>query len=261
MNLLLDIGNTSLRWALAADGRLGPMAAVRHVQGVPADLLAAWETLERPVGVFAGNVAGPSVAEAVARVVRAFWGLPIVFVTTRRDCLGLRVAYAEPARLGVDRWLALLGAAGRADAGRGVVILDVGTAATVDVLAPGGEHLGGLILPGLTLMRDALLAGTLIPAGEPEPVAELWATATAAAVAAGGRYALAALVERVHQRLWERRAGGVGASGGEPPVLLVTGGDGPLVGPLIERPHALDAELVLRGLVRLSAAGGCRASE
>ncbi len=256
MNLLLDIGNTSLRWGLSADGQLGPMGAVRHARAVPPDLLAAWESLDRPTRVYAGNVGGAPVAQAVARAVRAFWGLEIVFVTTRRDCLGLRVAYAEPTRLGVDRWLALLGAAGRAGAGRGVVILDAGTAATVDVLAPGGQHLGGLIVPGLAMMREALLAGTHIPGGEPEPVGEPWAADTAAGVAAGARHALAALGERAHQRLWQRLGDGAGVTSDAAPLLLVTGGDGPLVVPLIERPCELVPELVLRGLVRLSGALG-----
>lgn len=252
MNLLLDIGNTSLRWALEADGRLGPMTAVRHGRGVPLDLLAAWEGLERPARVLVSNVGGPAVALAVTRVVRAYWGRESEFIATCRDCLGLRVAYAEPARLGVDRWLALLATAGSGDAEAGAVILDAGTAATIDVLAPGGQHLGGLILPGLAMMRDSLLAGTHIPADASASAAEPWAADTGAAIAGGGLYALAALVERVHQCLRERLAQAAWPPD-RAPVLVVTGGDGPRIGPLIGRPFELIPDLVLRGLVRLVA--------
>ena len=78
MNLLIDIGNTSLRWALFPSGQdgngLGPMSAVRHGRAVPPDLLAAWESLEPPERVLIGNVGGAAVGEAVARVIRAYWG-------------------------------------------------------------------------------------------------------------------------------------------------------------------------------------------
>ena len=250
MNLLIDIGNTNLHWARQDGDGLGPMAGVRHDQGVPLDLLAAWESLEAPQRVMVGNVGGAVVGQAVARVVRAYWGLEAQFAVTRQDCLGLRVAYAEPARLGVDRWLALLAALGRgADA---AVIVDVGTAATFDVLAPAGRHLGGLILPGLTMMRDSLFAGTQIPQGEPEPAALPWATDTGAAVATGSLHALAALAERLHQRLWDRWSETAGARPAPPPALLVTGGDGPRISPLISRPLELVPDLVLRGLARLA---------
>jgi type III pantothenate kinase len=182
--------------------------------------------------------------------VGAYWGLEAQFAVTRRDCLGLRVAYAQPTRLGVDRWLALLGALGRGAAA--ALVVDVGTAATFDVLAPAGRHLGGLILPGLTMMRDSLFAGTHIPSGEPESADEPWATDTGAAVATGSLHALAALAERLHQRLWDRLSGSVGVGSAPPPALLITGGDGPRIAPLIARPLELVPELVLCGLARLA---------
>jgi type III pantothenate kinase len=263
MNLLIDIGNTSLRWALFPSGQdgngLGPMSAVRHGRAVPPDLLAAWESLEPPERVLIGNVGGAAVGEAVARVIRAYWGCEPEFAQTRQDCLGLRVAYPEPERLGVDRWLALLAAHGHcAQSASGIaaaLVVDVGTAATFDCLAPGGLHLGGLILPGIAMMRDSLLAGTHIPHGEPEPAPEPWATDTGAAVTTGSLHALAALAERVHQRLWERLSVTAGVQT-PPPALLLTGGDAPSIAPLIARPLELVPDLVLRGLARLTPGHG-----
>ncbi|AUB80832.1 type III pantothenate kinase [Candidatus Thiodictyon syntrophicum] len=250
MNLLIDIGNTNLHWARQDAAGLGPMTGVRHGGGLPLDLLAAWEALDPPRRVLVGNVGGADLGETVARVVRAYWGLEAQFAVTRRDCLGLRVAYAQPTRLGVDRWLALLGALGRGAAA--ALVVDVGTAATFDVLASAGQHLGGLILPGLTMMRDSLFAGTRIPPGEPEPTDEPWAADTGAAVATGSLHALAALAERLHQRLWDRLSESAGAGSAPPPALLITGGDGPRIAPLIARPLELVPELVLCGLARLA---------
>ena len=247
MNLLIDIGNTNLRWAQHDAAGLGPMQGLRHGQAVPLDLLAAWEALQRPDRVLIGNVGGEPVGLAVARVVRAYWGLSAEFAAPRREHLGVKVAYAKPTRLGVDRWLALLAA--REHAADAALIVDVGTAATFDALLADGRHLGGLILPGLTMMRDSLLAGTQIPGDEPEPTTEPWAADTGAAVAAGSLHALAALAERLYDRL-EGRATDVERA--PLPALLITGGDGARIGPLISRPQELVPDLVLRGLARLA---------
>ena len=254
MNLLIDIGNTNLHWALHDTAGLGPMQGLRHGRAVPLDLLAAWEALERPERVLIGNVGGAPVGEAVARVVLAFWGLAAEFAVPRQDYLGMRVAYPEPTRLGVDRWLALL--ATRAHGADAALILDVGTAATFDLIAPGGYHLGGLILPGLTMMHEGLLAGTQIPKDDLEPAPDPWATNTGAAIATGSRHALAALAERLYDRLWERSTKANAGGTAPPPALLITGGDGPCISPLISRPVELVPDLVLRGLGCLIGAGG-----
>jgi type III pantothenate kinase len=226
------------------------MQGVRHGRGVPLDLLATWERLEPPERVLIANVGGDPVGRAATRVVRGYWGLDAEFAAVRQGYLGLWVAYPEPARLGVDRWLALLAAHER---GAGAaLILDAGTAATYDLLAPGGRHLGGLILPGVEMMCDSLLAGTQIPRGELVPVSDPWASDTGAAVATGALHALAALAERLHDRLAERLAGDVTGQAAIAPALLVTGGDGARISPWIGRPLVLVPDLVLRGLARLA---------
>lgn len=253
MNLLIDIGNTNLHWARHDDGGLGPMQCLRHERGTPLDLLAAWEVLDRPGRVLVSNVAGETVAGAVARVVRAYWGLEAQFAVPSRECLGVRVAYPEPTRLGVDRWLALLAAHGRGPGS--ALILDAGTAATFDLLLADGQHLGGLILPGLNMMRNSLLTGTQIPRTEPEAAADPWATDTGAAVFTGSLHALAALAERTYDRLCELSTPAPGQPEVVPPTLLLTGGNGPQIRPLISRPLEEVPDLVLRGLARLATLG------
>ncbi len=250
MNLLIDIGNTNLHWALHDTAGLGSMQGVRHGRGVPLDLLAAWETLEPPARVLIANVGGDRVGRAMARVVRAYWGLDAEFVAVHQGYQGLRVAYPEPARLGVDRWLALLAAHGRG--AEAALILDAGTAATYDLLAPRGHHLGGLILPGVGMMCDSLLAGTQIPRGDLVSVSDPWASDTGAAVATGSLHALAALAERLYDRLAERLAAEYQGPAAMAPALLVTGGDGARIGPWIGRPLVLVPDLVLQGLALLA---------
>ena len=251
MMLLLDIGNTNLRWTTHDAGLLEETRIVRHGGAIPLDLLAAWEQIAAPARILVSNVGGETVADSLRRVTRAYWGLEPEFVGTRADFGGVRIAYAEPARLGVDRWLTLIAAhaparprKAEAEAGQAALILDAGTAATFDLLLADGRHLGGLILPGIEMMRASLLAGTQIPRIEAEPVGDPWARDTGAAVAAGSVQAIAALAGRLFDRLAEQT--------GATPRLLLTGGDAERLRSVLDRPFQEIPDLVLRGLVRVA---------
>ncbi len=241
MNILIDIGNSNLRWTCHGDGHPWEVQILRHSGGIPLDLLAAWDTLEAPARIVVSNVGGASVAEALARVTRALWGRDPEYLATRDVFGDLRIAYAEPERLGVDRWLGLVAA--HAEHRSACLILDAGTAATFDLLLADGRHLGGLILPGIEMMRKSLLMGTHIPRIESEPTGDPWATDTAAAVAAGSVQAIAATVGRLFDRLAE--------VAGEPPVLIVTGGDAERVCAQLERPFTVVPDLVLRAVLQV----------
>jgi type III pantothenate kinase len=242
MILLLDIGNTNLRWTCHGVGIAWEVQILRHQGGVPLDLLAAWERLDAPTRVLISNVAGDAVAAAVRRVVLAYWRLEPEFVSTRAFCLGVRVAYSDPARFGVDRWLTLLAAHGQSR--QAVLILDAGTAATFDLMLADGQHLGGLILPGVEMMRASLLAGTAIPPTEAKPTSDPWATDTGTAVTAGSVQSITALAGRLYDRL--------AADTGSAPRLLLTGGDAERLRAGLDRPFEHVPQLVLLGLARLA---------
>lgn len=241
MNLLIDIGNSNLRWTCHGDGHPWEVQILRHGGAVPLDLLAAWETLEAPARIVVSNVGGAAVGETLARVTRALWGRDPEFLSTRAVFGDLRIAYAEPVRLGVDRWLALVGA--HAEHRSACLILDSGTAATFDLLLADGRHLGGLILPGIEMMRNSLLMGTHIPRIESEPTGAPWATDTATAVAAGSVEAIAATAGRLFERLAEEAD--------ETPTLIVTGGDAERVCPQLDHPFEIIPDLVLQAVPRV----------
>jgi type III pantothenate kinase len=242
LHLLIDVGNTNLKWASLDAGRLGEMRTVRHHGAVPIDLHAAWEALETPEQVLVGNVGGGAVAEALARACRSRWGAEPIFARTARHSHGVTVAYEHPERLGVDRWLALL-AAHQVCAGSALVV-DAGTAVTFDLLLADGRHLGGLIVPGIGMMRDSLLSGTAIPPVQPEETGGPWAADTASAIAAGSIQAPAALADRLCERLAEE--------GAAVPELVVTGGDAERLLSAIGRKALHIPDLVLRGLALLA---------
>lgn len=242
MHLLIDIGNTNLKWAAGESGAPGKLHSVQHYGGLPIDLHAAWEQLLRPDRVLVSNVGGHQMGAAVELACRSYWNRPPRFAQTERSSKGVTIAYEHPARLGVDRWLALV-AAHQICQGP-VVILDAGTAITYDLLLGDGRHLGGLILPGIEMMRDGLLSGTHIPRVEPEELDGSWAKDTGTAVAAGSIQAPAALAERLCLRL----AGQTAAE----PELIVTGGDAVRLLPAVHRPVRHQPDLVLQGLALIA---------
>ena len=241
MQLLIDIGNTSLKWAPCESGAVGAMHSVRHHGGLPIDLQAAWEDLPTPEQVIASNVAGTALADALTRSCHARWGREPRFARTEPRRNGLAIAYGNPEALGVDRWLAML-AAHRGFEGPTLVV-DAGTAATYDLLLADGRHLGGLIVPGVGMMRQGLHCGTRVPRAELQASILPWAVDTATAVSAGPVQALGALAERLRDRL-------EGVAGGEAQIILC-GGDAPLLRPVIGGSVRCQDDLVLRGLAVL----------
>ncbi|TVQ85949.1 MAG: type III pantothenate kinase [Chromatiaceae bacterium] len=245
MNLLLDIGNTGIKWATWDGVRLGTMGSARHFGGLPIDLLANWEQLPPPCAVLLAGVGPPAVVTSATRACESLWQCQPRVIATSAASQGVRIAYADPARLGVDRFLALIGAHHLTDGPK--LIIDAGTAVTYDLLLTDGTHLGGAILPGIGLMRESLLTRTHIPHDEPVASDRAWAADTAGAIAAASIQAPAALAERLHQRLAER-----GGSADQPVMVLLTGGDAERLLPAIALPVIHQPDLVLQGLSRFA---------
>jgi len=242
MDLLIDIGNTSLKWTRGESGSLEAMRTLRHHGGLPIDLHAAWERLAPPRRILVSNVGGTELAGALERVCCSYWDRAPLFATPEPAAYGVTIAYERPERLGVDRWLALI-AAHRICRGP-VLVVDAGTAITYDLLLGDGNHLGGLITAGIEMMRDRLLAGTRISRVEPAESADPWAGDTDTAIAVGSIQAPAALAERLLRRLTARV--------GKPPRCILSGGDAERLIPALDLPLRHEPDLVLRGLALLS---------
>ncbi len=239
MQLLVDIGNTSIKWALWDGARLHRMGSAKHFGALPLDLLAAWDDMPGIEQIVAASVGPASVLQAVQRVGDVSWQCALRRVETAAQAQGVRIAYLEPARLGVDRFLALI-AAHRSEAAGPKLIVDAGTAVTYDLLGADGSHLGGLILPGMQMMRDSLLSGTQIPRYEPTDADQSWAADTGEAIAAASIQAPAALAERLVHRLRTET--------GHQPTLLITGGDAERLLPALGCEAVHLPALILSGL-------------
>lgn len=235
--LLVDLGNTRVKWASCVGGQIGPMAAEPHGGDVEGLLASRIWKQDRPGALLCASVAGPEFQEALAGAARSHWDLAAHFSTVGAVHGRLRNGYTRPAQMGVDRWLALVGAVGQC-AGPFAVI-DAGTAITVDVVDPEGAHLGGWIFPGSGLMYGSLRMGTARVSPPQLDSPPRWGQDTAGCVAAGIAAAVSGAVRTLETLLNDSDLSG---------PLFLTGGDAATIGPLLTGECRLQPDLVLRGL-------------
>jgi type III pantothenate kinase len=226
MNLLVDIGNARIKWALqAADSWQTGEPVLRREKAFKDLARPTWKDLETPDRVIIANVASDEYRKSVHTWVKRRWKITPEFLCAEAQRCGVSNAYLEPQRLGADRWACLL--ALHAHYKGPAVVVDCGTAITIDAIAGDGAHLGGLIVPGMDLMTTALTSkapGVQIEDKDSQEIS-LLARSTEAAVTGGVLYTAVALVDRV---LLDLRA-----ELGKAASMLLTGGDAGRVLPLL----------------------------
>ena len=245
--LAIDIGNTRLKWAQYASPKPGaPLLQHGAVFLETIDSLAdnEWHALPPPGSMLGCVVAGEGVKRRVEEQLE-IWDVEPRWVVSSSQACGVINSYDHPSRLGVDRWVALIGARQRVLAqgpARPALVVMVGTAVTVDALDATGRFLGGLILPGFGLMLRALEMGT---AGLKAPTGEAvdFPTNTSDALMSGGSDAIAGAVERMYRKLLART--------GQQPVLIMTGGAAVKLSPITNLPFETVDTLIFEGLLQL----------
>jgi len=238
--LELDIGNTRCKWRLVGAHAPGARARASAVDEQVATRAALPERAAI-ARVRAGCVRGPQVEETVREAVHEVLGLETAFARAQAVAAGVRNGYAEPQRLGVDRWLAMLAAF--AEVGGAVCVLDCGSAITADLVDAGGDHRGGYIAPGLAMMRASLLAATDRVRFEAAAAATGAAPGRNTAEAVGGGTLLAAAgFLRAARDRFEQACPGA--------AVLLTGGDAATIAACLDFPSSIRPQLVLDGLSR-----------
>jgi type III pantothenate kinase len=241
--LLVDIGNTRIKWAWVRNQRLSRQRAAVHAgwqsQDFEREILGGVKKVDRIVVVsVASEAVNQSFTEAAQRAAHK---VP-EFVASARTASGITTRYREPWRLGADRFVAVVAAHSLAGK-RGACVIDAGTAMTIDVVDGKGIHHGGAIVPGPDLMVSSLLKNTNGIQQRAQGGASgrgLFARETRAAVEQGASHAAAAIVDRaVDEAKIVMRAS---------PLVILTGGAAKRIHPLIRSRHVSVPDLVLRGL-------------
>ena len=235
MKLLIDSGNSRLKWALLdAEGHLTTFAIINQ-NLTRTQLIAEWSAYLPPELVLISSVASNTLLSLLTEVITDLWpNVQISVVKTQAQAYGVSNAYKEANRLGVDRWIALI-AAHHYFPGAACIV-DCGTAITIDVINADGTHQGGLISPGLVLMKKTLAQDTASLPYAPTSFPVGLANTTEAGIYNGTLYAAVGLIERVlRQQPTETK-------------LIMTGGDAELIAAQLTIPLVIDANLVFKGL-------------
>ncbi|MEL7024139.1 MAG: type III pantothenate kinase [Pseudomonadota bacterium] len=237
--LLLDIGNSRCKWGLWRDGAITDSGALSHEELATE---ASWQFAKDADRVIACNVAGAGVAERVRTALESTGLSDIEFVKTTAEHVGVHCAYDDPTRLGVDRWVAAI-AVSRCDP-QPAMVVDAGTAMTVDSVVDGTQHLGGYIVPGFRLMQKTLMSGTAdIVVDDPQAPSTAFGDTTSDAVRNGALAALEGTVVRALRELETVTGVAVDLS-----HCWFSGGDGEMLAAALGAPEQFDPHLVLKGL-------------
>jgi type III pantothenate kinase len=238
--LAIDAGNTRIKWGLWDGGKWNPCGALPTPEA--ARLPEKWEAIEGDVAAIASNVAGADVKAKLEQAC-AKRGWKLAFISSQPAQLGVSNGYADYRQLGADRWAGLV-AAHHAHAGHKLVV-NAGTALTVDALAADGRFMGGLIVPGPALMRRSLdrgTAGLRLTEGRFEPLPR----STPDAITTGAVQACIGAIERMRSAMAEQ--------GIAPELVVLSGGAAAEIAHHLSPRVVLEENLVLDGLLRIARA-------
>ncbi len=246
--LALDVGNTRLKWsqydAPVVGAKLLAHGAV-FLENIDRLAEEDWQGLAEPSAILGCVVAGDAIKRRLAEQMEIWDVLPRWVISSPQEA-GLSNGYDHPARLGSDRWVAMIGAHHRLLA-RGIrkpcLVVMVGTAVTVEAIDASGKFLGGIILPGHGIMLRALESGTAglhVPTGEVQD----FPTNTSDALTSGGTFAIAGAVQRMVDNLTRHC--------GEAPECIMTGGAGWKMAPSMTINFELVENLIFDGLLEIA---------
>ncbi len=237
MQLLVDMGNSRVKWA---EQRGELLENPKDIDDI-GQLATAWHGLQSPKEIRIASVVSGARNKVVEALCQKLWRLSPRFARTQQNTHGVKIAYADPNRLGVDRWLAMIAA--RQTTVKPSLVVDCGTAVTLDALDAQGRHQGGLIAPGLHMMWNTLFAQTHIPAEQRISFIGDLGKDTPECAAAGILRAICGLIERTYDQL--------ACEWGQAPMLILTGGDARVLSQELSCPLKLRPFLVLEGLAAL----------
>ena len=235
--LAIDAGNTRIKWGMHDGVRWLKQGWVETARA--AELKATLDELPRPQTTLVSNVAGEPLNQQLASILpstpAARW------IKSERAQCGVRNSYDDPAQLGCDRWAALIGSRRLYDGP--AVVVNAGTALTVDALAGDGVFVGGIIVPGAQLMRMALAGRTAALKLQPGKFS-FFPNATGDAIMSGAIDGLCGAIERMARFLEE--------TGQTMPLCVLSGGGAALIEPHLNLEVKVVDNLVLEGLLTIA---------
>ena len=241
MNILFDIGNTSIDWAIEEQGEFSKYGKMNH-GAIPVhdglDKQFHMENLQ-PEHILLANVGDSRIMASLTSWVEKYWQVELWQAQVLSEFNGLKNSYTDTRQMGVDRWLAMVAAW---DSHKSALcIVSCGTALTIDLIDESGQHLGGYIMPGINLMQQALVQNTeQINSPISNTISIDLAKDTSSAINHGACLAAIATIDRavaMSQDKYKLKA-----------TCIITGGAASLIKPALNQTFLYEPDIVLRGL-------------
>ncbi len=245
MNLLIDAGNSRIKWCLhdSVENRFGLDGAVFYDKAeLPTLFSRHWSQFDCPERVVVSNVSGQQLSENLDIWVEKAWQIKTEYVITEAFSSGVSNAYSDYTKLGVDRWMAIIAGWQRfSDEKKAVCVVDCGTATTIDGISVSGQHLGGLIIPGYSMMQEMLINNTADIAMTSKVLPSIiFSSSTEGCVNSGCYLAMVSIIDRVTTSMqsdYEQKVN-----------CIITGGNAELIVEQLAEKFEYEPKLVLHGL-------------
>jgi len=236
MKLLVDIGNTRIKWAVEVNGVVEKSSAINHQSQYLEQIQQKWSVIESPEILAISSVSNQCIVNQLLILAKKLWP-NVSFVIAKSTTQGFDITngYKQANKLGVDRWMGLI--ALRHYYPGDSCIIDCGTAITIDVLNKQGLHLGGLISPGLQLMKQSLFQGTENLSYVKQAFSLGLSDATDSAIFSGTSLAAVGLIDKVITEFAK-----------ECQTIVLTGGDAVLLSKYLDYQVFIEQDFILKGL-------------
>lgn len=247
--LLVDVGNSSVKWGMLNENNLSSMSQQLHHKDIKASFfINCWESLDKPEKILLSCVANQKILEALEQACDQLWATQVINISSAKEGFGLVNGYKQPLELGSDRWCSMIAALNETNSD--FIVISCGSAVTIDVVTrsekqDSGMHQGGYILPGLAMMKKSLEKQTADVKVDSEfkNVTLLPAKSTTDCVDSAILLSVVKLIETVYEQ--QRKLN-------KNTKCILSGGDASLVAELLSIEYLLMPDLVLRGLAVIS---------
>jgi type III pantothenate kinase len=251
--ILVDVGNSRLKWTTLLDGDLSPVTALSYVEieqpaeHTPVDVFQNLVTEQQPAKIVLVHVQGDDFETQIQDWCKVH-NVTLQIVHSNDAAYGVTNSYSQPENLGADRFVALVAAHHLSQRHltdhKNSIVVDCGTAVTFDALSQKGEHIGGLIVPGLQLWGDSLIKNTELLESVNLNQPKLFATNTGDAIGGGSVYGLAGTIDGICERMEKKLSHAANR--------ILCGGDAKRLLPYLKGDYQYYPELVLLGLKIIS---------
>lgn len=243
MNLLLDIGNSSIAWVTQQGNQFIQSGSIYHDMSVSIEkqMSNQFSSHNEIETVLISSVLSKEQTSNVSDWFKTEWHCSVWQAETGSEFNGLKNSYTNTTKMGVDRWLNMIAA--REEFKNRLCIIDCGTAMTIDIVGADGQHEGGVIVPGLMRLQEALISGTNRIQGKSNTIGNIdLANNTQAAISNGAMINLVATIEYTMSKFEKN---------GEKMSCVVTGGDASQVIENLSIVYEYRPMLIFNGMNRL----------